>query len=174
MVDINPALSANRDAIVELIAAADRSGPSWTTPRAPGKWSPSQVVEHVARTFDESAKLISGAPSTLPTLPFFLRPVVRTLVFNRVVRNGTFPKAKTNKALNPPSGPSTAADARMRLESAVARFDLECRNCAHAGGIVASGAFGRVPLGDYVKFMEVHVRHHCKQMPAATSAARAV
>ena len=170
MADINRALAANRDAIVELIAASDRSGAAWTTPRAPGKWSPSQVVEHVARTFDESANLISGAPSKFPNLPFFLRPVARTLLFNRVLRNSAFPKAKTNKAMNPQSGPPTAADARARLESAVARFDRECRSCAEASGIVASGAFGRVPLADYVRFMEVHVRHHCRQMPAATPA----
>jgi len=174
MVDINPALAANRDAIAELLAAADRSGASWTTPRAPGKWSPSQLVEHVARTFDESATMISGARSKFPALPFFLRPVARTFLFNRVLRNGTFPKAKTNKAMNPQSGPTTTAEARARLEGAVARFDRECRLCAQQGGAVASSTFGRVTVGEYVKFMETHVRHHCRQMPAATTAAEAV
>jgi len=44
MVDINPALAANREAIAELIAAAGGFGAAWTTPRAHGKWSPSGAV----------------------------------------------------------------------------------------------------------------------------------
>ena len=49
MADVNDALAANRDAVLDLVAAAERSAATWTTPRASGKWSPSQVVEHVAR-----------------------------------------------------------------------------------------------------------------------------
>ena len=30
-----------------------------------------------------------------------------------------------------------------------------------------SGAFGTVSLADYARFIEIHTRHHCKQMPAA-------
>jgi hypothetical protein len=171
MADINRTLSDNRDAVSELIAAAERSAAGWTVPRAPGKWSPSQVAEHVARSLDESANMISGAPSKFPTLPFFLRPVARTLLFNRVLRTGTFPRAKTNKAMNPASGPATPADARMRLESALARFDRECRACADTGGRVKSGAFGNVPVASYARFIELHTRHHCRQMPAAAATA---
>jgi hypothetical protein len=165
--DLNSTLAANRDAISELVAAADRCGSAWTAPRAPGKWSPSQVVEHVARSIDESANLISGAPSKFPTLPFFIRPVARTMLFNRVLRNSAFPKAKTNKAMDPESGPATPADARRRLEDALARFDRECRACAQRGGTVASSTFGRVAVADWARFIELHTRHHCKQMPSA-------
>jgi hypothetical protein len=48
MAEIDDVLTDNRTAVNDLMAAADRSGPVWTTPRASGKWSPSQVVEHVA------------------------------------------------------------------------------------------------------------------------------
>jgi hypothetical protein len=74
MIDVQPALAANRDAVDELVAAAESSGAAWTAPRAPGKWSPSQLVEHVARSLDESANVVAGAPSKLPNLPFFLHP----------------------------------------------------------------------------------------------------
>src|SRR6266566_339156 len=60
MANVNDALAANRDAVLDLVAAAERSAATWTTPRAPGKWSPSQVVEHVARSLEGSAKLFSG------------------------------------------------------------------------------------------------------------------
>jgi len=44
MADVNDALAANRAAVLELVAAAERSAATWTTARAPGKWSPSQIL----------------------------------------------------------------------------------------------------------------------------------
>jgi hypothetical protein len=165
VVEVDTTLARNRDAIGDLIAAAERAGGGWTIARAPGKWSPSQIVEHVARSLDESANVVSGTPSKFPKLPFFLRPVARGLLFNRVLRRGAFPKARTNKALDPAVGPATPAEARARLEGALARFDRECRACAKAGGFVASATFGRVSVADYARFIELHTRHHCKQVP---------
>ena len=48
MAEIDTALAASRDAVDQLIRAGEQSGAAWTAPRAPGKWSPSQIVEHVA------------------------------------------------------------------------------------------------------------------------------
>ena len=72
MVDVNDVLAANRAAVLDLIAAAERSAATWTSPSARGKWSPSQVVEHVARGLEEGANVVSGAPS-IPMPPAFLR-----------------------------------------------------------------------------------------------------
>jgi len=166
MTDVSTVIDANREAVNQLIAASERCGAVWTSPRAPGKWSPSQIVEHVARSIDESANMMAGAPTKFVTLPFFLRPVARTLLFRRVLRIGGFPKAKTNKAMDPQSGPATPADARARLESALTKFDREVRARAQASETVTSGAFGIVPVVDYARFIEIHTRHHCKQMPA--------
>ena len=165
MGDVQALLAANRDAVSELIRAAQGCGSAWTVSRAPGKWSPSQVVEHVARSLDESANVVSGAPSKFPNLPFFVRPVAKRFLFDRVLRTGAFPKAKTNKAMNPAAGPATADEARTRLEGALARFDAACRACAQSSGVVPSKSFGTVPLADYARFMEIHTRHHCNQMP---------
>lgn len=168
MADVNDVLAANRAAVSDLIAAAERSRATWTVPRAPGKWSPSQVVEHVALALEESANVVSGAPSKFPTLPAFVRPLVRSLFFNRVLKKNAFPKAKTNKALNPVGGPATPAQARVRVEGALARFDQECHARAASGQHVVSTIFGTVSVEDYARFQELHTRHHCKQMPGAT------
>jgi hypothetical protein len=66
MADINTALAASKEAIDQLIMAGDRTGPAWTAARAPGKWSPSQIVEHVARSLEESANMAAGRPSKFP------------------------------------------------------------------------------------------------------------
>jgi hypothetical protein len=167
MGDLEQILADHRTAVADLIAAADRCGEAWTAARAPGKWSPSQIVEHVARSLEEAANVVSGVPSKFPTLPFFLRPVLRTLLVRRVLRKGAFPKARTNRAMDPASGPATLADGRARLEGALGKFDRACRACAHGSGVVSSRTFGRLSVADYARFIEIHTRHHCKQMPGA-------
>ena len=169
MADVNDVLAANRAAVLDLVAAAERSAATWTTPRAPGKWSPSQVVEHVARGLDEAANSVSGAPPSVPMPPAFLRPLLRLIFFNRILKKGAFPKGfKAHKAMNPPSGPATPAEARVRLEGALARFDQECRRRVAGGQHVVSTGFGTVPVADMVRYSALHTRHHCKQMPGAT------
>ena len=166
MADVNDVLAANRAAVLDLVAAAERSAATWTTPRAPGKWSPSQVVEHVAGGLEEAANVVSGDPS-IPMPPAFLRPLLRLLFFNRVLKKDAFPKGfKAHKAMAPTSGPATPAEARVRLEGGLARFEQECRRRAASGPNVSTG-FGTVSVEDFVRSNAMHTRHHCKQMPGA-------
>ena len=164
MADINTALAASQEAIEQLIMTGERCGPAWTAPRAPGKWSPSQIVEHVARSLEESANMAAGRPSKFPKLPVLIHPVVRGLLFKRVLRRAAFPKARTKKAMNPASGPATPAEGRARLEAAHQKFDDACRRVAADRGRMRTTIFGAVSVEDYVRFMELHTRHHGKQM----------
>src|SRR5437773_10777565 len=118
MADIHAALAASKEALDQLSVTGEKTGPAWTTPRAPGKWSPSQIVEHVARALEESANVAAGRLSKFPRIPAPLHPVVRGLLFKRVLKKSTFPKARTNKAMNPVDGPATPAEGRLRLEAA--------------------------------------------------------
>src|SRR5262247_3683430 len=104
MADLDSALAASREAVEHLIVSGERTGPAWVVARAPGKWSPSQIVEHVARSLEESANMAAGRPSKFPRLPAVAHPVVRGLLFKRVLRKAAFPKAKTNKAMDPAAG----------------------------------------------------------------------
>lgn len=165
MADIEEALSGVRAAVDEMTSAAESAAGAWTTPRAPGKWSPSQVVEHIARSLEESAKMVAGSPSKFATLPAPLRLLARTLFFNRVVKSGWFGKAKTRRAFDPLEGPASPAEARTRLDAVLAAFDGECRACASRGEPVRSGVFGDVTVTDYAKFQELHIRHHRQQIP---------
>ncbi|MBM4184455.1 MAG: DinB family protein [Gemmatimonadetes bacterium] len=166
MPDLTAALAANRAAVDDMIGVVERTRHPWNEPRAPGKWSPAQVVEHVAMALEENGKVAAGKPSKIPTLPFFIRPVVR-IFFNRIVRTGNFPKAKTNAAMTPDHGPTSASDARARLLGALAKLEHECRALETSGRSVNSGAFGVVSVEDFVRFNELHVRHHTKQIPIA-------
>jgi hypothetical protein len=69
--------------------------------------------------------------------------------------------------MNPASGPATPAEGRVRLEAAHNRFDTACRQLATHDEGMRTTIFGLVPVADYVRFMELHTRHHGKQMADA-------
>ena len=167
MPDLDVSLAGVHAAVAALLATADGAGAAWTVPREPGKWSPSQIVEHVARIMEESANVASGAPSKFPTISFPLRPIVRVLVFKRILRRNAFLKMKASEALDPTAGSATPAEGRVRLEGALTRFDQACRARAASGQDVGSTIFGAVSVADFARFQELHVRHHLLQMPGA-------
>jgi hypothetical protein len=165
MAQLTSALAANRAAVDAFLAVVDQSGSIWNTPRAPHKWTPAQVTEHVARTYDESAKLFAGQATQFPKMPGLLRPVIRAILFNRVVRKGTFPKAKTSRPMDPATGPATPAEGRKRLEAAVNGFERQARAIGASGDAqLSSLTFGSVSLCDWARFQEVHTRHHQAQL----------
>lgn len=166
MADIDKALAASRDAVEQLIAAGERAGASWPTPRAPGKWSPSQIVEHVARSLEESANMAGGRPCKFPKLPSLIHPLLRRFLFTRVLEKGVFPKGRTNKAMNPVAGPPTSAEGRVRLQDAHRRFEEACRQVDSRNECLHSSIFGAVTVRDYVRFMELHTTHHRRQIPS--------
>ena len=108
--------------------------------------------------------MAAGRPSKFPKLPAVIHPIVRGLLFKRVLRNAAFPKARTNKAMDPASGPATPAEDRARLEAAHEKFADACRQVASHGNRMRTTIFGAVTVQDYVRFMEIHTRHHNKQV----------
>jgi hypothetical protein len=53
------------------------------------------------------------------------------------------------------------------VEGALRKFADANRARADSGQKVASTLFGKVPVSDFVRFQELHVRHHREQMPDA-------
>ena len=164
MSDLDLSLTGLHGAVAAFLAAADAAGAKWTDPRVPGKWSPSQIGEHVTRIMEESAAVVSGAPSKFPTIPIVLRPIVRVLVFRRVLRRNAFFKMRAVEAFDPAAGSATPVEGRVRLEEVLVRFNQACRGRAASGQDVASTIFGAVSVADFAKFQELHVRHHLQQI----------
>lgn len=166
MADLTAALAANRAAAAEFLAVADKVGAAWSVAPAPGKWSPAQVTEHVAVGHEVTAKAVIGADSGLPKLPRFLHPLIRWLAFRRVLQQGRFPQMRTTKAFHPLRAPATPAEGRARLEQAVAKFEADVLGWSKGQDrTLAHPAFGAIALTDYVRYLEIHTRHHQKQIP---------
>jgi hypothetical protein len=167
MADVAGALQQNKTAAEALCAAADGASAAWEVPRARGKWSPAQVVEHVTRALEQSAHELRGEPSLFPKMPTLLQPVMRGLFFNWILRRGSFPRGtRTNKAMDPERGAATPAEARSRVHEALHDLEQAVKTRSAGFGPVQSGAFGAVPLSDYLMFQAFHTRHHTPQVTA--------
>jgi hypothetical protein len=164
MQDLDDSLAAARAAVEAMIQTVSHAATQWAAPPAPGRWSPAQVVEHVALALEASADDIAGRPSRFPNLPRPIRFLARTFFFDRVLRTGAFPKGKTNPAMNPASGPPTPAAGVARLEAAWERLSATCATAAAQNHQMTSTLFGRVRLVDYIRFQTQHTQHHHRQL----------
>jgi hypothetical protein len=161
---LSPDLTDARRAIDDLLDAADRCAEVWNDPVAPGKWSPAQILEHVARSIEDSAKDMHGEPSRMMQVPAPLRFLPR-IVFRRVLRTGSLFKAKTNAGMNPEAGPASPAEGRERMESAWKEL---VKGRQSLQGPARSRIFGTVPGDQYVRFQALHARHHIPQFPTSS------
>ena len=165
MPELNDALATLHTAATAFLEAVDGAEQVWTVPRAPGKWSPAQVTEHVARILDESSNVAAGTPSRFPTIPALLRPLVRVLMFDRILRKRSFSNMKAIGPFIPATGSATSLEGRRRLDGALVRYDQALRARAASGQPVVSSMFGAVTPADFAIFQELHIRHHLLQMP---------
>jgi hypothetical protein len=167
MADLQTVLQAHHQAVEAFLGAARAVPPTqWGQPRAPGKWSPGQVAEHLALAYEVNRGVLHGHAPPM-TAPRWLRPVIRKVLLGPVLRRGRFiPGSKSPPVFRP--GPTPAAPAQLlgRLATAMTAFEADA--AAMATTTVDHPFFGRLPLGDFVRLQEIHTRHHRGQLaPAA-------
>jgi hypothetical protein len=169
MANLPAAITADRQA-VGAFADAARKVPAarWAVPRAMGKWSPGQVTEHVALTYEQSRRMLLGT-FTGPVQPWFLQLLARGIFLRLMFRRGDFGKAAVAPDFIQPGGsPAASGDLLARLHAAVR--DLEMDLTAASNGRrthVDHPIFGRMPLADLLRFLMIHTQHHQPQLSAA-------
>ena len=172
MPDLEASLSANRQAVASFLSKA-RSVAStpWAQPVAAGKWSPAQIADHVAVAYEVAFRALKG-DKTMGSAPRFLRPIVRAVGFTKILKKGAFPAKMKGPPVFAPSAAHQPYDASAaRMEAALAKLESEARAMAHAGRHAFEHPyFGRVDVSDYVRFSELHTKHHEQQLPGSPRA----
>jgi hypothetical protein len=147
---------------VVLGPLAGRPDGDWQ--RAPaGKWTPAQIVEHLAISLERSARGFEsprGEPQRRPPTP--IERVARWLVFGlawtppgvRAAR-GTTPAARVE-----------AADAERHFRAGLARWaTLESGSAEQAAAtLVRHPRLGDLDLEEWIRFHAWHCRHHARQI----------
>ncbi len=169
MVDLQTALTGNREAISAFLSAA-RAVPSsrWAEPRAPGKWSSAEITEHVALSYEVSRGILQGSFKGT-RVPRLFRPLIGTFFLQPVLQRGEFGRpAKAPKPLRP-TGTHTGLEAlTSRLQASADSFEAYVATAARAGKTsVDHPLFGRLPLDEFLRLQTIHTHHHRKQLPSA-------
>ena len=166
MPTLDSALIANRQAVVAFLTkACTVPAERWVHPVEPGKWSPAQIADHVSISYEVAVRALKG-DATNGSAPWFLRPIARAYAFTSVLKNGAFPEVMRGPPSFAPSTSHPTYDASViRMEAAVADLEAHTREMAGAGAdTFVHPVFGRLIVTDYVRYSELHARHHQAQL----------
>jgi hypothetical protein len=167
MAELQTLLNDHRKAVSAFLTAARGvQRLQWDQSRAPGKWSPAQVTEHVAKAYEVNQGVLHGSwPGR--AAPRFLRPLIRFMLLNTVLKRGRFGKGgKSPGPFRPSSSPSPPEALTARLQAAAERFETDLTAAARGGEVaIEHPFFGRLRLTDYLRLNEIHTRHHRQQLP---------
>ncbi len=143
-----------------------RLAPADVERHPPGKWSPANVLEHLAITFEGTRRNLqkcldtNARRATRSTLR-------RRLAVARVIELGRFPKGVQAPAATLPKGLSgeAALDSIRRNLEAMDAVMAECeRRFGKRGAIADHPILGPLSLRQWRRFHWVHTRHHMKQI----------
>lgn len=167
MADFQTELGAHRQAVEVFLGTARRVPVArWGQARAPGKWSPGQVVEHLTLAYEVNRGVLHGHSPPMAA-PRWLRPVLRRVLLGPVLRRGRFiPGSKSPRVFRPGPVPAAPEPLLNRLAAATTAFETDAAGLGSA--TIDHPFFGRLPLSDFVRLQAIHTRHHCSQLtPAA-------
>jgi hypothetical protein len=162
------ARASHQAAVAEFVAAAGALSPAqWDTPLAPGKWSPSEIAEHVRLTYEVLANELEGRPGLRIRTPPWLRIWLRFRYLGGILRSGRFPQpARAPKEVRPGPGPFVNSAVLAALLDAAVRCETKLRPRWHdAGAAVTHHLFGRLPAAQALRLVTVHTQHHRAQLP---------
>src|SRR5215471_12450568 len=124
MATLEAAIAEHHAAVGQFLdTARAMSAQQWITPREPGKWTPGQIAEHLAITYEYGIALANGSPPG-GSLPFFLRPIVRVAFVNPTLKAGRFLRSgKTPKNFEPATPAPAPSVVLPRLVTALSGFE---------------------------------------------------
>ncbi len=161
-------MALHRAAVAECVAAvAAVPADAWTRPLAPGKWSPAEVAEHLAISYDPPLAELSGGLSFRIRVPWWKRRALRWAMLPGIL-NGGFPAgAPAPREIRPRHTESSPEEASRRLAANADRF-LESLTEARAARRVrlTHPYFGKLRPAQTVMLLTSHALHHRRQLPA--------
>jgi len=166
---VSQGIEQHREAIRAYAArAGSLPDSSWITARAPGKWSPAELTEHLILTYEALAAELSGGPAIRVRVKGWRLLALRLFVLPRFLKHGIVPPGvRSPKEIAPAAGDPDRPAALARLHAVSRLFeDLAAGREDGGGRGVTHPFFGRLSFAQGVRFAEVHLRHHTGQLPS--------
>jgi hypothetical protein len=162
------ARAAHREAAALFVTrAAGVPAEHWKAARAPGKWSPAEIAEHLALTYEHLLAELRGGKAMRVKGSWLLRLGARYKFLPGLIRDGIIPQGvRAPREVRPemPSGDSEQTLERFRMLSMDFENEITARR-ASGGGTLTHPYFGKLGPERGIRFVEVHIRHHTRQLP---------
>jgi uncharacterized damage-inducible protein DinB len=156
--------------VADFAAAAAAIPPDrWLAPRAEGKWSPAEVVEHITLAYDTLLRELEGGGGMKIRTKMWQRVLLRFTLVPKLLRGKPFPSgARAPRETRPASANPDQTAAVARFRERAARFDALTSEAIAAGRRVrlTHAYFGRSALPEAVLLCARHTQHHLGQLIA--------
>ena len=152
---------------VVLGPLAGRSDPEWHR-APPGKWSPVQIVQHLALSLESSGRTFEERRAR-PPMHRRPRSVPERLGYLLVLQIGCVPSGRQAPAFTRPAERPDARAVERQLLEGVARFQALERELLPARRddlFVKNPALGDLTLPEWLQFHVRHCAHHARQIRA--------
>jgi len=159
------------DAVERFLTLARSVTPSrWSLAPAAARWSPVQVTEHVALTYETLLQEVLGGAAMRLRMRWWQRALLKVLLLPHILRTGRIPSgAVAPRELRPGSDALDQAALVERLRAGARRLEEELvarRTSAH----LTHPYFGRLQAADVLRFCAIHTTHHAEQLWRAPEA----
>ena len=157
----------HRAALGQFVATARRIPPdSWTTPLAPGKWTPAEITSHLAESYRVLRAELAGGEGMALRLPRWQRWILRRTVLPSILAGKGFPaNARAPKETRPRDIMTDAPEALRSLTDEADGFTLELTARASSERVQLTHAyFGTMSARQSLQLVTVHTRHHAHQL----------
>ena len=156
------------DVTADFAAAAEAIPASrWMTPRAEGKWSPAEIVEHITLAYETLLRELDGGPGMQVRTKWWQRVLLRFTLVPKLMRGGAFPKgARAPRETRPVVTDPDQGAAIARFKDRVARFGVSATFAMNTrpGARLTHPYFGQSKIPNAVLLSARHVQHHRAQL----------
>lgn len=163
----NDLLRSHRAAVADFASAAAAVAPeAWTRPRAEGKWSPAEVVEHLALSYAALLGELEGKTPLRVHTPLWRQWLLRLIFLPRLIAGRPFPAGIKAPREIRPAASGSQQDAVERFRDLSGRFEeaAEAARARNPKPRLTHPFFGPLPLDQMVGLSAAHTRHHQRQL----------
>jgi hypothetical protein len=160
-------VNAHLDRCLAIVLDATRgAGDEARARREPNRWSVVEIVEHLARAYSGTAKGFERCVEKGASLasPITLKQRVQQFA---LIGLGYFPEGRQAPKHIIPSGDLDLAAVLDAARRDLARLDsaaIKARDALGAGKMLDHPIIGALTVDQWLKFHEVHTRHHARQI----------
>ncbi|HEY0592353.1 MAG TPA: DinB family protein [Thermoanaerobaculia bacterium] len=155
-------------AVDDLLAVASRIPEErWKAPRAEGKWSPAETLEHLAISYDVLLGELETGVGMRVVTSAWQRLLLRVTMVPRILRHGAFPRgARAPREVRPqmPASEQPGAIAAFREKADRFASTVAGTRAARPGARLTHAYFGRSSLAHALAFTARHLEHHRRQL----------